>query len=69
MRANGITIEDTPTQFDHRSKHAIIWIDNYGNEVALPLLLRGVISYLSNQYPTEKEQRNCRRITLTSNVD
>ena len=27
MRSNGITVEDTPKQFDRRSKHAIIWTD------------------------------------------
>ena len=69
MRANGITVEDTPTQFDRRSKHAIIGTDNSGTEVVMPLLLRGMISYLPTHYPTEEEQRYCRRIILTSDAE
>ena len=49
MRTNGITVEDTPTQFDCRSKHAVIGIDDCGKEVTLLLMLRGIISYRSTQ--------------------
>ena len=69
MRSNGITVEDTPTQFDRRSRHTIVGADDHGDDVTLPLTLRGVISYLSTRYPTEEEQRNCRRTTLTSDVE
>ena len=69
MRSNGTTVEDTPTQFDRRSRHAIVGTDDHGDEVTLPLILRGIISYLPTHYPTEEEQRNCRRITLTSDIE
>ena len=44
---------NNPTQFDRRSRHSIVGKDDHGNEVVLPLLLRGVVSHIPTHYPIE----------------
>jgi hypothetical protein len=61
MRAFGVTVNDTPQQYDARSSHAIA-VD--GDKI--PLFLDGVISYFESRKPSDDELENCRRIVLTS---
>jgi hypothetical protein len=49
LRANGLTVEDVPKQYDSRSGHAIYSKDA---KVCIPLNLEGVISGFESRKPT-----------------
>ena len=63
MRAHGITVDDTPRQFDLSSAHQVVIP---GLEAPLPLELHGIISYLPTRLPTHKELDECARYDMTS---
>ena len=66
LRANGVRVDDCPTQFDPRSSHSIIIDDP---EVTIPLHLHGIISYFHSRKPTEEDIQCLPRITLTGTAD
>mgnify|MGYP001233249372 CR=1 FL=1 len=66
LRANGVTVSDISRQFDKKSTHSTLGIDQRGRMVDLPLSLRGIISYLLTVYPTDEQLNTCSHITLTS---
>jgi hypothetical protein len=61
LRAHGVSVENTPRQFDALSSHLIVV-----KGLHIPLYLDGVISYFDSRKPSEDELEHCRRITLTS---
>jgi hypothetical protein len=63
LRDFGIVVKDTPKCYDHSSSFSII-IPN--TDIELPLLMRGVISYIDTRRPTEEELLKCERYELTS---
>jgi hypothetical protein len=66
MRHNGITVHDTPTQFDHNSTHSI---HDATSNIRIPLLLRGAVSYFDTHTPTLSDLTDIPRIELTSPSD
>jgi hypothetical protein len=46
MRAHGIVVHDTPTQFDSTSPHSIVHA-----EVTIPVELSGVVSFFETRLP------------------
>jgi hypothetical protein len=62
LRANGLTVHETPCQYDSESPHAISTPDG---EV-FPMFLHGVFSYLPTRLPTDSELADCDRVELTS---
>jgi len=62
LRANGLTVNETPCQYDSDSPHAISTADG---EV-FDLFLHGVFSYVPCRRPTNPELSNCDRMELTS---
>ena len=63
LRDFGVIVNDCPSIFDANSTHSIILPDQ---QIELPLLLRGTISYLETRKPTEDELLMCERYELTS---
>ena len=63
LRAHGLAVYDTPTQFDLGSPHHI---HDPVTDVTIPLYLRGVISYFDSHLPTSDDVHMLPRITLTS---
>ena len=67
MRACGNVVEDTPRQFDRRSKHGITFRDSAEErEFFVPLELDGVISYMNTRKPNNEELQNCKHYWATS---
>ena len=66
LRANGVQVDDCPSQFDPKSTHSIIINDP---EITIPLKLHGIISYFHSRRPTEAEVHDLPRITLTGTAD
>jgi hypothetical protein len=62
LHANGVTVNNVPTQFDLSSTHSIIV-----NDVTIPLDLHGVVSYFETRLPTEEEIKTLPQIHLTAN--
>ena len=65
LRANGLTVEDVPKQYDSRSGHAIYSKDA---KVCIPLNLEGVISGFESRKPTWEEVELHPKVELTSNM-
>jgi hypothetical protein len=67
MRSHGIEVDDVPRHLsiDGKSSHSI-YIP--AEDVRLPLLLHGCISYLPTRYPTDYELENCKWLILTSDA-
>ena len=65
MRSHGIEVDDVPRHLsiDGKSSHSI-YIP--AEDVHLPLLLHGCISYLPTRYPTDYEWENCKWLILSS---
>ena len=65
MRSHGIEVDDVPRHLsvDGKSSHSI-YIP--ADDVRLPLLLHGCISYLPTRYPTDYELENCKWLMLSS---
>jgi hypothetical protein len=63
LRANGLTVQETPCQYDSESSHAITTVEGR----VLPMFIHGVFSYLPTRLPTDVElSSDCERIELTS---
>ena len=64
IRSHGHKVQDTPTQYDANSAHAILTeqVAGDGLELEIKLTLEGVIS----RKPSSKELQDCPRITMTS---
>ena len=63
LRDFGIIVNDTPSCYDHSSSFSIVLPDS---DIEMPLLMRGVISYIETRKPTEEELLKCERYELTS---
>lgn len=70
LRFFGHKVDDVPVQFDHTSTHSIHLRSELpdDNEVTLPLMIKGVVSYFTSHYPTTNELDTCPHINLTSDV-
>ena len=67
MRANGIQVQDTPTQFDSKSNHHIIVpTDDDNTDVVIPLEMKGVVSIFESRIPTKEELESCDYLMMTS---
>lgn len=63
LRANGLRVHDTPTQFDHTSSHSIHIPEK---DVTIPLTMKGVISCFETHKPSEQELEELPRLIMTS---
>lgn len=63
LRDFGVVVNDTPKVYDRSSSFSILLPDS---DIELPLLMRGVISYIDTRKPTEDELRTCERYEVTS---
>jgi hypothetical protein len=63
LRDFGIIVNDTPSCYDRSSSFSIVLPDS---DIEMPLLMRGVISYIETRKPTEEELLKCERYELTS---
>ena len=63
-RIHGVTIDDVPQFLDpsNRSSHSVIFPSQ---NVSLPLLMQGPISYLPVRYPSDEEMEECLHLELT----
>lgn len=68
MRAFGVQVDDTPTQFDSNSQHAIIASAENGDIITMPLSMQGIISFLPPTKPTLEELETCEQIVMTSDA-
>jgi hypothetical protein len=59
----GLIVNDVPSYYDQTSSHSIIIPTT---NLELPLLMRGVFSYLDTRKPTDVELLTCKRVELTS---
>ncbi len=66
LRANGLTVHDTPQQYDRNSTHSVMIPGT--SPTTLPLRMRGVISYLDTRKPTQQERDTCVWLELTADV-
>jgi hypothetical protein len=64
LRANGVIVHDTPTQFDRKSAHSI-----EVNDVQIPLDLLGVVSFFETRLPRQEEIDDLPQIILTGTSD
>ncbi|MEL7196623.1 MAG: hypothetical protein AAFO96_29655, partial [Bacteroidota bacterium] len=63
MRVNGLTVHDTPQQFDSSSTHSVI-----APGCTIPLHLQGVISTFETTPPNDDDIANLPRIVMTSSA-
>jgi len=64
-RANGVVIDDVPQCLDyHKTSTHSIWFPD--EDIRMPLLMNGPISFLPVRYPTEEEMDTCIHLELTS---
>jgi hypothetical protein len=63
MRSNDIQADDVPRHLSSSSSHAIMCKDE---NLTIPLLLNGVISYFNVRRPSLYEIENCQHIALTA---
>jgi hypothetical protein len=66
MRSNDIQVDDVPRHLSPSSLHAIVCKDE---NLKIPLILNGVISYFHARTPSLYEIENCQHITLTSDEE
>jgi hypothetical protein len=64
LRAHGVVVHDTPTQFDPKSKHAIIYHD-----LIIPLDMLGVVSYFESRALKSWEIDTLEQIVLMSDTN
>jgi hypothetical protein len=64
LQAHGVVVHDVPSQFDRKSKHAIVH-----EELFIPLKISGVISYFDSRLPQEHEIDSLPNIHLTAPAD
>jgi hypothetical protein len=64
LRAHGVVVNDVPSQFDRKSKHAIVH-----EELLIPLKISGVIPYFDSRLPQEHEIDSLPHIHLTAPAD
>ena len=64
-RSNGVIVDDVPQEYDHKgdSTHSIVFPDM---DLRLPLKVKGPVSYLPVNFPTDDEMSRCRHVNLTS---
>ena len=65
MRANGLTVHDTPTQFDSNSTHSIT-VHRDETDIVIPLVMTGVASMFESRVPTASELETCELLMMTS---
>ena len=65
LRAFGLSVCDTPQQFDADSPHDISFPDS---KLRIPLKMEGVVSYFPSRGPTNDEIANCTRLEMTSDA-
>ncbi|KAI2498496.1 Reverse transcriptase (RNA-dependent DNA polymerase) [Fragilaria crotonensis] len=65
LRAFGLSVCDTPQQFDADSPHDISFPDS---KLRIPLEMEGVVSYFTSRRPTDDEIANCTRLEMTSDA-
>ena len=63
LRAFGLSVCDTPQQFDADSPHDISFPDS---NLRIPLEMEGVVSYFTSRRPTDDEIATCARLEMTS---
>jgi len=63
IRANGLIVDMCPRQYDQSSLHAIV---HTKEDISMPLVMHGCISYLPTRLPTESELKSCRYIDMTN---
>mmetsp|Transcript_8644 Transcript_8644/g.12587 ORF Transcript_8644/g.12587 Transcript_8644/m.12587 type:complete len:434 (-) Transcript_8644:3145-4446(-) len=63
LRDFGLIVNDVPSHYDQTSSHSVIIPTT---NLELPLLMRGVFSYLDTRKPTDVELLTCKRVELTS---
>ena len=70
LRHFGHKVDDVPVQFDRDSTHSILLRSEVAasNEVTIPLMLKGVVSYFTSHYPTTHELDTCPHLNLTSDA-
>ena len=66
MRAYGIQVQDTPTQFDSKSNHNIIVPTDDDADVIIPLEMKGIVSIFESHNPTKEELESCDYLMMTS---
>jgi hypothetical protein len=65
MRANGLTVHDTPTQFNSSSTYNIT-VHRSETDVVIPLVMKGVASMFESRVPTADELETCNLLLMTS---
>ena len=68
MRTNDIGVQECPKFLEEHpddTSHALR-INQNGEDMLIPLALRGVVSYFPTRKPTTAEFQTCRRVELTS---
>ena len=68
MRAKGLTVHDTLTQFDSISTHSIT-VHRCDSDVVIPLEMKGVASIFESRIPTPAELDTCELLLMTSEQD
>lgn len=63
IRANGLTVDCCPRQYDKSSMYAIF---SKEENISLPFKMHGCISYLPIRLPTAEELAKCRQLEMTS---
>ena len=64
LRAHGLVVDDVPKQFTGgRSMHGIYVPQE---EMIIPFMMRGMMSYIPTRLPTLNEVDNCRHVQMTS---
>jgi hypothetical protein len=66
MRAHGVTVDDTPRQFDATSEHAI---RVPAQNLTMPLRMHGCISYIPTRKPTQEEMVEFRLLDSNSWIE
>ena len=66
MRVHGLRVEDTPCQFDKKSRHEM-FIPHH--ETTMPLQMSGCISYIATPKPTQEEMVEFRLLDSNSWVE
>jgi hypothetical protein len=63
-------VDDVPVQFDQDSTHLILLRSEVAvsDQVTIPLMLHGVVSYFTSHYPTTHELDTCPHLNLTSDA-
>jgi hypothetical protein len=66
MRAHGLKVEDTPRQFNKKSRHEISIPQH---DTTLPLRMSGCISYIPTRKPTQEEMVEFKQLDSNSWVE